>query len=264
MPALHDIAWRNVGPAVSGGRTSGVAGTDQDPYLYYFGGADGGVWKSSNGGLTWRNTWPRDAVGAIGAIAIDPHDRNTVWVGTGEPNFRNDISYGDGLWLTHDGGAHWRNVGLRETWAIAQIVVDPAEPPARAGSGGGQPLSRQHRCAASIARPTADERGSARFTSAHRAAPRTSRSTRAIPTWRTPESGSSGAFHGASPAAARSTGFLNLPTAARRGANSEAAVCPAGTMGRIGIAVAGRRVYALIQSKEGVLWRSDDGGTTGD
>ena len=125
MPAF---SWRNVGPAVSGGRTSGVAGTNADLNLYYFGGADGGVWKTTNGGLTWQNVWPRDAVGAIGAIAIDPRDRNTVWVGTGEPNLRNDISYGDGVWVTHDGGAHWRNAGLRQTWAIAQIVVDPVNP----------------------------------------------------------------------------------------------------------------------------------------
>ncbi|HEX3457540.1 MAG TPA: hypothetical protein VHR97_06245, partial [Candidatus Baltobacteraceae bacterium] len=119
IPPLHEIAWRNIGPAVAGGRTSGVAGTDADPYLYYFGGADGGVWKTANGGLTWKNVWPNEAVGAIGAVAIDPHDRNTVWVGTGEPNFRNDISYGDGVWITRDGGERWRNVGLGGTWAIA-------------------------------------------------------------------------------------------------------------------------------------------------
>ena len=53
--------------------------------------------------------------GAVGALAIDPNDRNVVWAGTGEPNPRNDVSYGDGVWLTRDGGAHWRNVGLRAT-----------------------------------------------------------------------------------------------------------------------------------------------------
>ncbi len=75
LPPLQAFAWRNIGPAVAGGRTSGVAGTDADPNLYYFGGADGGVWKTTNGGLTWHDVWPRDAVGAIGAIAIDPRDR---------------------------------------------------------------------------------------------------------------------------------------------------------------------------------------------
>ena len=67
----------------------------------------------------------QDALGAIGAIAIDPRHRSTVWVGTGEPNLRNDISYGDGIWVTHDGGLHWHNLGLRDTWAIAQILIDP-------------------------------------------------------------------------------------------------------------------------------------------
>ncbi len=122
LDALH---WRNIGPAVAGGRTSGVAGSDADANLYYFGGADGGVWKTTNGGLAWNDVWPHDAVGAIGAIAIDPHDKQTVWVGTGEPNLRNDISYGDGIWLTRDGGRRWRHLGLRDTWAIAQIALDP-------------------------------------------------------------------------------------------------------------------------------------------
>jgi hypothetical protein len=91
LPSLHDIAWRNIGPAVAGGRVSGVAGTDADPNLYYFGGADGGVWKTTNGGLTWRSLWPQAAPGAIGAIAVDPRSKNVVWVGTGEPNLRNDV-----------------------------------------------------------------------------------------------------------------------------------------------------------------------------
>jgi photosystem II stability/assembly factor-like uncharacterized protein len=110
LPSLQDLAWRNIGPAVAGGRVSGVAGTDADSNLYYFGAAD--------------SVWPQSAVGAIGAIAIDPQDKNTVWVGTGEPNLRNDVSYGDGVWLTHDGGATWSHVGLSQTWAISQIVID--------------------------------------------------------------------------------------------------------------------------------------------
>ena len=122
LPPLHGLAWRNIGPANGGGRVSGVAGSDADPQLYYFGAAGGGVWKTTNGGLTWQDVWPQNAVGAVGALAIDPRDPNTVWAGTGEPNLRNDVSYGDGIWLTHDGGRHWHNVGLRETWAIANVA----------------------------------------------------------------------------------------------------------------------------------------------
>ena len=63
LPLMPAFSWRNVGPAVSGGRTSGVAGTNADPNLYYFGGADGGVWKTTNGGLTWQNVWPHERRG---------------------------------------------------------------------------------------------------------------------------------------------------------------------------------------------------------
>ncbi len=112
---------------MAGGRVAAVAGSNLNPELYYFGAAGGGVWKTRNGGLTWQNVWPQRAVNAIGAVTIDPHDDRTVWVGTGEPNLRNDISYGDGVWVTHDGGTTWHHVGLRRTWAIARIVVDPKD-----------------------------------------------------------------------------------------------------------------------------------------
>ncbi len=259
LPSLQNLAWRNIGPAVAGGRTSGVAGTDADPNLYYFGGADGGVWKTTNGGLQWRNVWPQDAVGAIGATAIDPRDPQTVWAGTGEPNFRNDVSYGDGLWLTHDGGAHWRNVGLRETWAIAQIVVDPTN-------------SRRVWVAA-VGNPYRDssERGVYRTIDGGRTWHRT--------LYLGPSSGASDlAIDSRHPNVvfAGIWQFRRVPWSFSSGGPRDGLFkstngggtwrrlrddgLPRGYMGRIGVAVAGRRVYALIQSKEGVLWRSDDGG----
>lgn len=259
LPALHAYTWRNIGPAVAGGRTSGVAGTDADADLYYFGGADGGVWKTTNGGLTWRSSWPRDAVGAIGAIAIDPHDERTVWVGTGEPNLRNDVSYGDGVWVTHDGGAHWRNVGLRDTWAIAQIAVDPND---------------SHRVlVAAIGNPYRDgaARGVYRTTDGGR-------------TWRRtlylgPSSGASDIVIDARNPSVAFAGiwqFRRVPWSFVSGGPLDGVFksmdggatwrrlrgngLPDGDMGRIGLGVRGARVYALIQSKEGVLWRSDDAG----
>lgn len=260
LPSLPAFSWRNVGPAVSGGRTSGVAGTNADPNLYYFGGADGGVWKTTNGGLTWQNVWPREAVGAIGAIAIDPRDRNTVWVGTGEPNLRNDISYGDGVWVTHDGGAHWRNAGLRQTWAIAQIVVDPFNP--------------RRLWVAAVGNPYRD--------SPARGIYRTSDGGR---TWRRtlylgPASGASDVAidpRNSNVVFAGIWQFRRLPWSFSSGGpldgifkSTDGGVSwkrlrgnglPGEAMGRIGIGVAGNCVYALIQSKEGVLWRSDDRGT---
>ena len=259
LPSLQNLAWRNIGPAVAGGRTSGVAGTDADPNLYYFGGADGGVWKTTNSGLTWQSVWPRDAVGAIGAIAIDPHDRNTVWVGTGEPNLRNDTSYGDGVWVTHDGGAHWRNAGLRASWAIAQIVIDPKN-------------SRRIWVAA-VGNPYRDSTARGVY-----------RTTDGGLTWQRtlylgPSSGASDLSidpYDANVLFAGIWQFRRVPWNFSSGGpldgifkSTDGGIAwhrlhgnglPHGYMGRIGIAATGRRVYAIIQSKEGVLWRSDDGG----
>lgn len=245
---------------MAGGRVSGVAGTDLDRNLYYFGGADGGVWKTTNGGLTWQSVWPRDAAGAIGAIAIDPHDKNTVWAGTGEPNLRNDVSYGDGVWVTHDGGVHWRNTGLRQTWAIAQIAIDPRN-------------SRRVWIAA-VGNPYRDnaERGIYLTNDGGR-------------TWRrtlyiAPSSGASDvAIDPLNPnlVFAGIWQFRRLPWNFSSGGPLDGLFrsrdggvtwerlrgsgLPDGDMGRIGVAVRGRRAYALIQSKQGVLWRSDDGGS---
>src|SRR5579864_7550821 len=122
------LSWRQLGPAQAGGRVAAVAGTDDDPQLYYFGSAGGGVFKSTNGGLQWTDVWPHDSVGAIGAVAIAPHHPNVVWAGTGEAAPRNDASYGDGIWRTSDGGAHWRWSGLRDSYAISRILIDPRDP----------------------------------------------------------------------------------------------------------------------------------------
>ncbi|HXO17149.1 MAG TPA: hypothetical protein VN909_03185, partial [Candidatus Dormibacteraeota bacterium] len=259
LPSLNGLAWRNIGPAVAGGRTSGVAGTDSDPNLYYFGGADGGVWKTTTGGLLWQSVWPRRAVGAIGAIAIDPRRRDTVWVGTGEPNLRNDISYGDGVWMTRDAGAHWRAVGLEQTWAISQIVVDP---------------KNSHRVwVAAVGNPYRDSaaRGVYRTTDGGRSWRRT--------LYLGPSSGASDlAIDQRNPdiVYAGIWQFRRVPWSFSSGGPLDGIFkstdggatwrrlhgngLPGGDMGRIGLAVAGERVYALIQSKEGVLWRSDDGG----
>ncbi len=119
------MAWREIGPAAGGGRTPAVAGSATDPKLYYVGTAGGGVWKSVNSAQTWDPVFDDQGIGAIGAVTIDPTDNQTVWVGTGEGNPRNDVSYGDGVYKTTDGGDHWTNTGLKETRYITRIVVDP-------------------------------------------------------------------------------------------------------------------------------------------
>jgi photosystem II stability/assembly factor-like uncharacterized protein len=231
-----------------------------DSNLYYFGGADGGVWKTTNGGLTWRNVWPQEAPGAIGAIAIDPRDRSTVWVGTGEPNLRNDISYGDGVWVTHDGGRHWRNVGLRETWAIAQVAIDPR--------------NSQRIWIAAVGNPYRDTTARGIYLTVDGG--RTWRRTLYLG----PSSGASDvAIDPQNPRIvfAGIWQFRRLPWSFSSGGPLDGIFksvdggatwrrlrgngLPSGEMGRIGLGVTStQRVYALIQSKQGVMWRSDDAG----
>ncbi|HZZ64011.1 MAG TPA: hypothetical protein VFE17_00805, partial [Candidatus Baltobacteraceae bacterium] len=122
------LKWRSIGPTVAGGRVAAVAGTAADPQLYYIGAAGGGVWKSSNGGATWTAVFEKEPVSAIGAVAIDPTNENVVWAGTGEANPRNDVTYGDGVYKTTDGGKTWTNMGLQATRHISRILIDPRDP----------------------------------------------------------------------------------------------------------------------------------------
>ena len=118
------LHWRSIGPAVSGGRLGAVAGTDRDAALYYAGAADGGVWKTTSGGAAWEPVFDREDVQSIGAIAIDPQNESTVWVGTGESNPRNDVTQGDGIYKTTDGAKHWtRMLSLRNS-LVSRISID--------------------------------------------------------------------------------------------------------------------------------------------
>jgi hypothetical protein len=126
-PPYANMVWREVGPATAGGRIAAVAGSATDPSLYYVGSAGGGVWKSANGGQTWSAVFEKQKVAAIGAVVIDPTDNKTIWVGTGEANPRNDVSYGDGVYKTTDGGKTWTNMGLPNSRQISRIVIDPRD-----------------------------------------------------------------------------------------------------------------------------------------
>src|SRR5581483_2016755 len=114
----------SLGPAVSGGRLGAVAGTDADPSLYYVGAAGGGVWRTTNAGQTFVPVFDSQSVGAIGAIAIDPRDSKVVWVGTGEGAPRNDVSQGDGVYRTADGGRTWSRVLPLADSLISAIAID--------------------------------------------------------------------------------------------------------------------------------------------
>ena len=126
-PALYSgLRWRMVGP-FRGGRTVSVAGIAGQPNVYYFGSVGGGVWKTTNGGVTWNPIFDAEPVASIGAIAIAPSDPNIIYVGSGEPDLRSDLSTGNGMYKSTDAGATWQHIGLDDSRQIARIVVDPKD-----------------------------------------------------------------------------------------------------------------------------------------
>lgn len=125
---VSGLPARNIGSATMSGRVAAVDAIENDGRITVFvGAASGGVWKSENGGTTYRPVFDRQSVQSIGAVAIDPSNSKTVWVGTGESWVRNSVSIGDGVYKSSDGGENWTNVGLKNSEHIARILVDPAD-----------------------------------------------------------------------------------------------------------------------------------------
>src|SRR5580704_15908315 len=118
----------NIGSATMSGRIAAIAAVNENGRLTLFAGsASGGVWKSVNGGTTFKPVFDRQSVQSIGALAIDPSNSKIVWAGTGEAWTRNSVSIGDGIYKSSDGGENWTNVGLKDTEHIAKILVDPKD-----------------------------------------------------------------------------------------------------------------------------------------
>lgn len=122
-----DMKWRLVGPH-RGGWATVADGIPDQPNVYYFGGAGGGVWKTTDAGRTWVPKMNNESAAAIGALAIAPSDPNIIYAGTGQVALRYDILDGDGVFKTTDGGETWENTGLKETKYIGSIVVHPENP----------------------------------------------------------------------------------------------------------------------------------------
>jgi len=125
---LKGLKARSIGPAIMGGRVSEIALDPKDPATFYVALGTGGVMKTSDGGATFEGIFEDEAVASIGAIAVAPSDPKVVWVGTGEANDRNSSSWGNGVYLSTDGGGKWTHVGLKESKFIARIVVHPTDP----------------------------------------------------------------------------------------------------------------------------------------
>ena len=111
------------------GRIAAIAAVHEGNRLtVYIGSASGGVWKSENGGTTYKPVFDKEPVQSIGAVAIDPTNPKVIWVGTGESWTRNSVSIGDGIYKSTDGGDNWTNMGLKESERIAKILIDPSDP----------------------------------------------------------------------------------------------------------------------------------------
>src|SRR3989440_11676603 len=125
---VSGLPARNIGSATMSGRIAALDAVVRNGRLTMFvGSASGGVWKSVNGGTTFKPVFDRQDVQSIGAVAIDPSNPEIVWVGTGESWLRNSVSVGDGIYKSTDGGEDWTNVGLKDSEHIAKILVDPKD-----------------------------------------------------------------------------------------------------------------------------------------
>ena len=124
---IEGLKARAIGPAVMGGRISAVDAVESNPHIIFIGAASGGVWKTLNGGQTWKPIFDENDTISVGALVINQQNPDIVWVGTGEGNLRNSAMVGRGIYRSLDGGVTWKDLGLKESEHINQIVLDPRD-----------------------------------------------------------------------------------------------------------------------------------------
>jgi hypothetical protein len=120
------LQWRFIGP--EGNRSDAAAGVPGDPSIYYVGSASGGIFKTIDGGIHWQPIFDHEPVSSIGSLAVAPSDPNVVWAGTGEPFIRSHISVGQGIYKSTDAGKTWALMGLERTGRIPRVIIDPRDP----------------------------------------------------------------------------------------------------------------------------------------
>lgn len=125
---IKQFKWRSIGPANMSGRITAFSVFEADPNLFWVATASGGLLKTENCGNTFKHQFDKESTVSIGDVCVAPSDKNIVWVGTGEANPRNSVSYGDGVYKSTDGGNTWKNMGLRETYQIGKVIVHPKDP----------------------------------------------------------------------------------------------------------------------------------------
>ncbi len=125
---LKSLTWRSIGPANMGGRITALAVYEADPTTYWIATASGGLLKTTNNGVTFEHQFDHEATVSLGDVCVAPSDKNIVWVGTGESNPRNSVSYGDGVYKSTDGGKSWEHMGLKRSFQIGRIRIHPTNP----------------------------------------------------------------------------------------------------------------------------------------
>ncbi len=266
---MNGLKWRLIGP-FRGGRVVAVAGVPGDSTTFYFGSVDGGIWKTTDAGVVWTPIFDGQPVASIGALAVAPSDPKIIYAGSGETDIRSDLSTGNGVYKSTDGGSTWAHIGLGDTRQISRIVIDPQNPAIvyvgalghaygpneergvyKSVDGGGHwtrvldlgsaiGVSDLAMCS------SAPQLLFAGTWNSHR------------PPWSTyaPLDGPGG-------------GLYRSQDAGKTWSRLEGHGLPEGDWGRVGVDIApdGKRVYALIEvkkseAKKSGLYRSDDGGNT--
>src|SRR5208282_3799115 len=265
-PALFSaMKWRQIGP-FRGGRVAAVTGVPGDASTWYFGAVAGGVWKSTDVGVTWKPIFDAQKNSSIGAMAVAASDHNILYVGTGEANIRGDVTYGDGVYKSIDGGRTWKNVGLKDTRHIGAIAIDPRNPDIALVAALGHAFGPN------------EERGIFRTADGGKSWQKVlykDRDTGGIDVEMDPHNPSV-VFASLWQVRRQPWGFSSGGPGSGLYKSTDGGVTwnqltghglPAGTIGRIGVSVSGAdsdRIYTLIEAKEGGLFRSEDGGESWD
>lgn len=125
---LPGVVARSIGPATMSGRITSIAVVEKTPNVQYLGAASGGVWKTTDDGLTWSCVFEGRPLASVGAVAVSQSDPDVVYAGMGEANARNSVSWGNGVFVSRDAGKTWKHAGLAATQHIGKIVVHPSDP----------------------------------------------------------------------------------------------------------------------------------------
>jgi photosystem II stability/assembly factor-like uncharacterized protein len=264
---VNGLKWRLIGP-FRGGRAVAVAGVPGDSTTFYFGSVNGGIWKTTDAGVVWAPIFDGQPVGSIGALAVAPSDPKTIYAGTGESDIREDLSSGNGLYKSTDGGTTWLHIGLEDTRQISRIVIDPQNPNVVyvGALGHAYGPNEQRGVYKSVD-------GGAHWTRVLDLGSEIGVSDLALSS---PQLLFAGAWHvrrppwsSYAPTDGPGGGLYRSQDAGKTWSRLDGNGLPEGDWGRVGVDVAsdGKRVYALIEvkkyeAKKSGLYRSDDGGNT--